>query len=452
MRHLAALFLLLCSTCALAQTYDCYYGSAQQGGSVVTVNGIQSAQSVQQSFPSATVSVFDHGTTNLSTIYSSQTGTAQVNPFTASPKGVAFWCAGNGVYDVQYSGTGITTPFTVTSIHLCYNCKATAAGAAQGDIPAWDVASSTYLPSSVLASGAGLTADTIQVNTSLAVTGSSTITGPNTVTGTNTVNGANVVNGASTFTAAAVNVTEKVTGIIDSSAPSTHEFLASGSATPSTYVRLGGIFEDFSGGVKSRIGLFSDGVPFRILCNSVDCFDGDTSGNLTFPKSFASTETTAPSAATGSDICYGDSVAHTLKCSYNNGSFFTVPLIGIANTWTAANSFSQQVTSTLATGTAPFSIASTTPVANLTTVPATYNAAGTQQTGVHLVKDTCTLGTSCAITLAGSAVFTSGTSYDCWARDATTAANAVTVTRTSGTALAFTGTGTDVINYVCIGN
>ena len=109
-------------------------------------------------------------------------------------------------------------------------------------------------------------------------------------------------------------------------------------------------------------------------------------------------------------------------------------------------------TSLVATGTAPLSIASTTPVANLAATPTTYNAAGTQQVNTHLVWGTCTLGTSCDITLAGSAVFTSNTSYDCWPRDATTPANAVTVTRTSGSALAFTGTGTDVVNYFCVGN
>jgi hypothetical protein len=111
-----------------------------------------------------------------------------------------------------------------------------------------------------------------------------------------------------------------------------------------------------------------------------------------------------------------------------------------------------QIKSTLAAGTAPMTVTSTTPVANLAATPTTYNAAGTQQVNTHLVWGTCTLGTSCNITLVGSAVFTSNTSYDCWPRDATTAANVVTVTRTSGSALAFTGTGTDVVNYFCVGN
>lgn len=36
-------------------------------------------------------------------------------------------------------------------------------------------------------------------------------------------------------------------------------------------------------------------------------------------------ETTAPSAAAGQDVCYGDSTAHAVKCSFNNGSFFQQP-------------------------------------------------------------------------------------------------------------------------------
>lgn len=132
----------------------------------------------------------------------------------------------------------------------------------------------------------------------------------------------------------------------------------------------------------------------------------------------------------------------------------TKATIGNAGLLNAIGGFTTvaQVTSSVATGTAPLVIASTTPVSNLAATPTTYNAAGTQQTNTHIVRDTCTLGTSCAITLTGAAVFTNNTSYDCWPRDNTTPANAVTVTRTSGSALAFTGTGVDVINYFCLGN
>jgi hypothetical protein len=121
-----------------------------------------------------------------------------------------------------------------------------------------------------------------------------------------------------------------------------------------------------------------------------------------------------------------------------------------AITFGAINTASQ-ITSTLATGTAPLSIASTTPVANLTTVPTTYNLGGTQQTAVHIVRDHCTLGTSCSVTLTGSAVFTSSTSYECSGVDETAIA-AVRFAPSSGSAFALTGTGTDVISFICVGN
>jgi hypothetical protein len=108
--------------------------------------------------------------------------------------------------------------------------------------------------------------------------------------------------------------------------------------------------------------------------------------------------------------------------------------------------------STVATGTAPLTVTSTTPVSNLTTVPTTYNKLGTQNTNVHIVtgQDTLAAGTM-TITLSGSAVFTSSSSYAVVATDAT-ATNAVRVTLTSGSQFTLTGTGTDVISWIAIGN
>ena len=111
-----------------------------------------------------------------------------------------------------------------------------------------------------------------------------------------------------------------------------------------------------------------------------------------------------------------------------------------------------QITSTLASGTAPFSITSTTPVANLTTVPTTYNAAGTQQTAAKLVTGTATLsGGTVTVTLSGSAVYTGAGTYQCTGTDQT-AINAVRIANTNGTTFVITGTTTDVIGYICLGN
>jgi hypothetical protein len=112
-----------------------------------------------------------------------------------------------------------------------------------------------------------------------------------------------------------------------------------------------------------------------------------------------------------------------------------------------------QITSTLATGTAPFVIASTTPIANLVASnhPLVYNAAGTLQTSVKLVTGTITLSTgSGTATFSGSAVF-ANTSYICTGANQTNA-NAFKFVNTSTSVLTATGTGSDVLTYTCIGN
>ncbi len=92
-----------------------------------------------------------------------------------------------------------------------------------------------------------------------------------------------------------------------------------------------------------------------------------------------------------------------------------------------------------------------TDVAGLSEVPQVYNHSGTIEASAHIVQDSCVLGTNCSVTLAGSAIFTSSTTYTCTAND-DSSISAVGVTQTSGSAVAFTGTGVDTIRYVCVGN
>ncbi len=68
-------------------------------------------------------------------------------------------------------------------------------------------------------------------------------------------------------------------------------------------------------------------------------------------------EGTAPSGAAGNDVCYGDSTAHAVKCSWNNGSFLNVPQViasGTAALGTTAISATScaTVVTTAATGVA----------------------------------------------------------------------------------------------------
>jgi len=57
----------------------------------------------------ATITVYEAGTTNLATIYSDDGNTQKSNPFTADSLGRGDFFAADGKYDIEISGTGITT-------------------------------------------------------------------------------------------------------------------------------------------------------------------------------------------------------------------------------------------------------------------------------------------------------------------------------------------------------
>ncbi len=72
----------------------------------------------QQSYPGATVTVYISGTLALATIYSDNSSTPLSNPFTADQYGHWFFYAANGTYDVQISGGGLASPYTIGGILL----------------------------------------------------------------------------------------------------------------------------------------------------------------------------------------------------------------------------------------------------------------------------------------------------------------------------------------------
>lgn len=96
------------------QLYTKVQGYAQQGGQKVSTQGLTSSTNVQRSYPNSTVTVFDSGTATISTIYSNSSGTPKSNPFTADSSGYWFFYGIPGKrYDVRFSGTGISSPFTL---------------------------------------------------------------------------------------------------------------------------------------------------------------------------------------------------------------------------------------------------------------------------------------------------------------------------------------------------
>lgn len=88
-------------------------GFVEQGGQTVTTDGRVSSTFVQRSFPSSTVSIFNAGTAVLATIFSDSISTPKANPFVADSDGEWDFWAASGSYDIQFSGQGITTPFTL---------------------------------------------------------------------------------------------------------------------------------------------------------------------------------------------------------------------------------------------------------------------------------------------------------------------------------------------------
>lgn len=80
-------------------------GFCNTGGAKVTVSGLSSTTTVQQSFPGCSVKVFTTGTTNLATIFADAMSTPLANPFTATTSGqFVFYAAGNAGLDVVISG------------------------------------------------------------------------------------------------------------------------------------------------------------------------------------------------------------------------------------------------------------------------------------------------------------------------------------------------------------
>lgn len=163
------------------------------------------------------------------------------------------------------------------------------------------------------------------------------------------------------------------------------------------------------------------------------------------------TTTIATAAASGNVILAfiettAGSVASRIVVPTQSGTLGSA-LVGVPGGAGSASTF----TSTVATGTAPFVSTSTTPATNVNAFAVAYNAAGTQQVTGHVVFGTCTLGTSCSITLVGAAAFTSTATYYCAANDRTSAA-AVKIVNTAASTIDITGTATDVIGYVCFGN
>jgi hypothetical protein len=119
LRLLNSLFLVLVLfVLASAQSKIKYQGYAEKGGKVVRTSTTVSYK-LMETFPGSLVTVYATGTTTLLPIYSDAAGAVKSNPFTSDSTAFFSFYADRGVVlDIKFSGTGITTPFTLVGIAI----------------------------------------------------------------------------------------------------------------------------------------------------------------------------------------------------------------------------------------------------------------------------------------------------------------------------------------------
>ena len=181
-------------------------------------------------------------------------------------------------------------------------------------------------------------------------------------------------------------------------------------------------------------------------------------GKILFPENATPANITASSGAI--TIAAGGSNQNVVTSPSGTGFTVLGGKVGVDGVTTPAHALdvtgdinaSGSLLSQVSTGTAPLTVASTTPVANLTAVPVTYGAPGTQSLNVHVLIGSVSLtGGTATLALSGAAVFTSNATFHCAGADQTAIA-AVKITPSTGSSIVFGGTGTDTVGFICIGN
>lgn len=114
-RFLLSLVILLCLYVPALSQKVRVFGTA---GQTQNIRSQSSTVPVLRTFPSCTITVFNTGTLTLTSIWTDASGsTPQANPFTANADATyGFFATAGAVVDVRISGTGVTTPFTISSI------------------------------------------------------------------------------------------------------------------------------------------------------------------------------------------------------------------------------------------------------------------------------------------------------------------------------------------------
>lgn len=195
-------------------------------------------------------------------------------------------------------------------------------------------------------------------------------------------------------------------------------------------------------------------------------FGSDTNGNFSFyaAPGYYYVDVTVNGTATQFLYAVNNTAGSAIAATTITATSATITTVTASALVSGTLSLTGQLTSTLATGTAPFVIASATGVANLRALRhpltqfcgTTTTCSATAQTNVQVVYGSAALDNaspSVAAVTGISPAFTSTATYNCTVTNNTTTTNDVKVTKISGSAFTMTGpnTTTDVISYVCVG-
>ena len=130
-----------------------YFNYVEKGAKVVKTSP-STQYKLMETYPQATITVYEAGTTNLANIWSDKDGfIIKANPFTADTDSFFYFYVDCGKYDIKFSGTGILTPYTWGDVSICGTISSgtgnvSTLGGTTDFIPKW--ASSTSLGDSVI--------------------------------------------------------------------------------------------------------------------------------------------------------------------------------------------------------------------------------------------------------------------------------------------------------------
>ena len=381
-------------------------GYVVQGNTTLTITGGIGTitRKVQGSFPAATVTIYDAGTTDISTIYSDNSGSAKANPFTSASDGGWFFYANDGRYDVKFSGTGITTPFTLGDFSLFDSTGGTTGTVLMGQTSAPAIWTTATFPTTV-------TEGDILYGSATNVVGKLPV---------GTVGKILYTTGTlPAWTTATYPATTTANQLLYSSATNTVAGLAS--AASGVLVTSAGSVPSIATDIPTAVTIGSAYV-YRASGTDIPLLDGGTNASLT---------------AVNGGVAYSSASALALSAAGASGQL--LQSAGAATpTWTDAPLGSDTYNGGTTTTYTPVNISTTAIIHSGTVALASASPSAATITGF-------------------SPAFTSNTSYVCTATPqgstAAIAAGGIAVTRVSGSSITLTGpnTVTTVVHYICAG-